>query len=350
MNGMNNENNNVYAPTNRINGGMNNQNGYFNANDGSQLGNVENKPKKNGNKVFVILLVVLLVASAGFGGWKLGSMYGSNENNVNNQSQKDGITKEGNNDDEVKAEEKNIPEKNSNYTFYKEETAEYNIKNDKVEVLYYYYLDEENLKTNGDESVTKFIIRREAFVKGKSFTDILIVGYVDNKGDADAYITNDLKSATSSYVADTENDDSYLILSLGDTKNLVYDGIFAQHDTYNVNAYLVSKDGTLLKKITVIDAGSSLIGIFINKSEVGDRKTYSASEYKDKGIEVEDNKAVVYFGNNVLDIHDNFIYYVAADSGVTKNLEYKLTINNGVLSEKLINTYSRDDIEAAGAE
>lgn len=356
MNGMNNGNNNVYGPSNNLSNGGFNQNSYNGMNNMSNMvnnvangNNMNNQPKKKGKTFLIVFLIVILMAVCLFGGWKLGTMYDVSSNDVKNVDKEEETKKEENADKEDKVEEI-IPEKSSDYTFYKEEKVDYSLKEGKISVLYYYYVDQENLKNSSEEPVTKFIIRREAFVNGKSFTGMLIVGYTDEKTSVDSYISNDLKSANSSFVADTENDDSYLVLSLGDNKNLVYDGIFVQHDTYNVNAYLVNKNGDLLKRITVIDAGSSLIAIFINKNEVGDRKTYSKSEYKDKGIEVADNKAVIYFDNNVLDIHENFIYYVAADDGLIKNLEYKLTINNGVLAEKLIKTYSRDDIDAAGAE
>lgn len=323
--------------------------------------NVQNE--KKGVKVgVVILLCIIFSAIFGVGGWFLGTKFANVEDKENNDikveenkndkdnnvdSENDGVT-----DDE------NKPAKNETYTFKQERSLEFNYTDQDTENVFnlvaYYYVDVQNLESYKGTKVDYSVIRREVFINGVAITEPLIIGVVTSEKEINETIEEDVIDSANP-LHDSSNKDSYLVLSLRDSNNLIVEEALNAINTDSINSYLVNKSGAVVKKMTVVDNALYLGAIFVSKADIGDRKSYKYDELdafvkadpSDYGLTKEETQYAIYANGNMVDPHDNYIYYVV-NQDCDSYKEYKLTMVNGVVSEKHVKTYSGKKVLAAG--
>lgn len=309
--------------------------------------NLENN-KKGFPKILIIFLVLILIGISGFGGWKLGTMYSNHENTKNETNDKVEDTNNKNNDE--KNLEKDLPTKNENYSFYSEVKDEVLVNEEKFEVLSYYYIDEKVLNfKEGIEEVkdTRYVLRRGVYVGNSKILDATIVDVFDEKTSAIDYIKMlKLSEDNYKYFKDSKSSKNYLVLYLGNNNNIINDDeLITNYSPYFVKAYILDSTGKIYKEIFYDDDMYDLIGIFVDKNDIGERNSVLASERVEAGDFEFFADYFIYF-DSLIDYHDSFIYYVVGDCLGYK--EYKLSISDGELNEEFIKDYSEEQIYGAG--
>lgn len=299
------------------------------------------KRKTNGKGIIIGIVVFLLICLSGVIGWFAGSYFAAEEEKViDNNSKVEG-----------KEEESKLP-KNEKYTFYKEKTI--NLHNDENEfnIVVFYYVDKEKLYDGNNEDKKELeynVLRRDVYVNKQKIGNTELINIYEDSNETENYILNDNLSKLK-VLKDTNNKDEYLVFTLGDNFPMLDNGVVNTYPSYRSFAYIINKEGKVLKTITVNQPGYGLQGIEVSKDKIGDR---FFTESINDGAVYEDTPEygktiyLIYPDDNVLDIHDNFMYYI--DGGCDGYKEYKLVITNGVLKEDKIADYSEDIILGAGA-
>lgn len=322
------------------------------------------KENKGVNAFLVFALSIFLIAVSGVIFWNLGVKYANLEQNNNDLKEENKDNGTNNSTDkestgtDVSTDTENKPAKNEDYTFKQERSTVFNYTDQYAENVFnlvaYYYVDVQNLVSYDGTKMDYSVIRREIFVNGEAITEPLIIDVASSEKEINEAIEgDDIDSANPLH--DTSNKDSYLVLTLRDANNLVKENTLNGVGTDFVNSYLINKSGAVVKKMAVLDSTLYLEAIFVNKAEIGDRKSYKYNELdafikalpSEYGLTKEETQYAVYANGNMVDPHDNYIYFVV-NQDCDSYKEYKLTMVNGVVSEKHVKTYTGKKVLAAG--
>ena len=327
-----------------------------------------NGGKKNNNFI-VILLIIIVTAGVAFGAFQFGRMYSGKTINVEEtgkneekngaeskkEDEKENLDSNEKIDKEEKEEVKKEPVKNSNFTFYKERKENFKVDGVNLDIVAYYYLDNEDwLDIYSDKREQRTMLRREVFLNGTLIGGTQILNtYVG----IDLAIEEDSLKDVLLFKDSVTND--YVVIY-----NLEYlDGF--ENGTYNAmnidtlaNAYIIGKDMNVLKVINLKYNKMGITGVLVDDNGAGDRKRVMSTFMEDHfyGANLRKYPYVLY-SESVLDVKDNFIYYLAFDSSSYSDdanvwypgVEYKLQVENGVLKEEVITRYSNEQFFCAGA-
>lgn len=304
-------------------------------------------PEMNNNKSFtkvlLAILVIALIVVISLGGWRLGIKYANLENN------NEKVENSNNVDNNYAPEEDDVViAKNDKYTFYKENSIVVDLNGKKVNVLTYYYVDKESLLIEEDDkTMLSYVIRRDVFVETNKILDGVIAAVVSDEQEVDN-VVNDFNITSEMYdtFSDTNKSDKYLVLYLSNSDKLIYDNsLITRYSPAFTNAYIINDKSELLKTISYSNDTWKLVGIFVDKNDIGDRN-FVKSDVVITEDEIEPYTDYMIYTESVIDYHDTYIYYVDGDCEIFK--EYKLSITDGKLKEELLRTYKGDSVRAAG--
>ncbi len=285
------------------------------------------KKKKIIYSIVVILIVLGLVGLSFYLGTQINKFTDTPKENEQENSEKannnkiddEESQKEVNPDEEekTKEEEKEVitkPEKNKNYTFFKEYEDEITLNNEKHTLLTYYYND-----FNGSDSV----VRKEVYLDNKTliFDDKIIDQHSEMPSikqttleEIDQYHK---ESAKYYIIKDTKNQKDYLILR--NTKKIL-NGFSEGFD----ESITIINNNQILKQYKP-NSPSTTIFIEAKPEAIGNRNY------------VLDNGKQILYRDSFVDIHDTYLYYVTYHD--CKVDEYQVTIENGVIKESLSRNY-----------
>lgn len=285
-------------------------------------------PKATSKDVFILTIFIgLFLLICAFGVYGFINNLKSNENGTN-----------------VDSFEVVLPEKNDRFTFLN--YLKDNITDD-IEVIRYYYLDEEELLTpsslNIDTLDTYYILREETFVNGVMVGKIAVLEVLKERIQEvkEDYLLNhkilsfkDIDTSDN-YVLVKKSNNEYLIENgrypFVESDNMIFDDV-----TKNI-MYLVNKNGNVLKEFYFDDCW--LTGIVLPKEKVEDRYfietdtnvfDYNLNDF------VEGHGPVIYPDGRYFDVHNDYFYWL---DRLNNNIEYRFEVKNGKLIEKQTRTY-----------
>lgn len=300
--------------------------------------------KKSINGWVILLLCLLFAVIFGVGGWFLGTKYYESENKENEKETEvvESDQKEEDTEKEVK------PDKNSKYTFLKEESKTLKFGESSVELYSYYYLDKESVldsTMDNANSVETYVLRREVYLDNVLIGGTHLLGNYDNNQAAILAILNyPIKDYVS--LKDTKNGEYYNIIDI-DKVNSIVDGAIFSYDSHSRIAYLVDKDGMILKEISTKFAGSGIVGLFADDTMITG-KYYELIPENADSYKPEGKKYYLYPKDRLIDAYDSYLYYFGYADNVCSFNEKKLVIENGKVVETLLNTYTQDMVSVAG--
>ena len=297
-------------------------------NENYNINEVNKLPKASSKDVFILSIFIgLFLLICAFG------IYGFISNLKTNK-----------NDTNVDYFEVVLPEKNDKFTFLnylKDNTT------DGIEVIRYYYLDEEELLTpnfdNTDILDTYYILREETYVNGVMIGKIAVLEVLKERIQEvkeDYLLNHKILSfkdnvTTDNYVLVKKSNNEYLIENgrypFVESNDIVFDDV-----TKNI-MYLVNKNGSVLKEFYFDDCWLS--GITLPKEKVEDRYfietetnvfDYNVNDF------VEGYGPVIYPDGRYFDVHNDYFYWL---DRLNNNIEYRFEVKNGQLIEKQTRTY-----------
>lgn len=315
--------------------------------DDSVANNVTNvskgTKKKRNNLWLIVFLILVLMGVMGFGGWKLGTMYATVENEENEKNKKIEEDKVENKEDYESVK----PSKNEEYTFVKELSTTVGDEDNEFEIVAYYYIDMKTVNADEEETLEQYFLRREVFVNGKMIGDTTLINLYDTENEAILGIDKtDLDKVL--LLDDTNNSDKYLIIDLFNN-NGAYDeeeNSLLYYDVSYTTSFIVNKEGTILKQINTTNPGFGLGGIPVNENSITGR-TYIDNTFDIQEWELpEDTKYLIYANDSFLDYHNNYIYYIKVDCDTAD--EYKLVVTDGKIVEEQVTSYKDLTLGAGG--
>lgn len=130
---------------------------------------------------------------------------------------------------------------------------------------------------------------------------------------------------------DTISDEVYYLLDFGEFG--IYNDIFEKRYIYLID----SKGNTLHKFNSWISSG--VYEIYGTESMIGDRTAV-----------LSENKEGMYkfYTHNLVDVHDDYIYYIAEGATCDSAAEYRFTIENGQIITEPSRVYISEQVEGAG--
>lgn len=298
--------------------------------------------KRKSNQWLIVLLIFVLMGVMGFGGWKLGTMYATveNEKNTNTENTED--------ESDAEVEEKPVvPDKNSKYTFKKELSTTVGDEDNEFEIVAYYYIDMKAVAVDDEGTFEQYFLRREVFVNGKMIGNTTLINLYDSENEAILGIDNtELDNVL--LLDDTKSSDKYLIIDLFNNDG-TYDDEENRSVYYDVSytvSFIVNKEGTVLKQINTTNPGFGLGGIPVNENYISGR-TYIDNTFDIEEWELpEDTKYLIYANDSFLDYHNNYIYYIDVDCDIAE--EYKLVVTDGKIVEEKVTSYEELTLGAGG--
>lgn len=309
----------------------------------NRVNNTQVVTKSNKSIIYLVLVLFLfLFGILGFGVYKLNSLDSSSnkKNDVKeevseNDKSKD---KEDTKDDEKedKLDEDTVlqiqePVKNASYTFFKDKNVTLELSDtESIDVTAYYYLDNKD---------GLFYLRREVFIKGVMIEEIAMIDSFTSRDAAVAAYKDDNLGIVHTF-KDTINENNYAIYYLTRSDNTLQENLST--------AYILGNDGTLYKKIPLVYDDMSFIGIFVDHNNLGDKNYITKNDLTTYSVEnlTDYPLYVLYANNQLVDEHDTYVYFVTGDC--SKFEEYKLSFEDGLYKEELINTYTEEQFIAAG--
>ena len=319
--------------------------------------NVQNE-KKGVKPAIVFLLVIIFSAIFGVGGWFLGTKYANNEDKKTNDTKVEENNDETNKDDNVVADNGYVEEEiynssvsnTASYTYIDQQVTVLKFGDTSVNMYSKYYIDKETVKVYGeeDETVETYILRRRIYINDKLIGNTHMLGDYETMEEAKNVINKSYSVEVSSPIKDTKLDKYYLILSV-DHINSICEGETTVYASDSQVSYIVDENGNVMKRIKTKYAGTSIIGVYADAEMIKGRK-YTVIE-KNPEFEYPEGKDYYLFDHNVLEIYDDYLYYIAySEDDMCNFVEKKLVITNGLIVEELSNTYIQmEDIEIAGA-
>lgn len=304
---------------------------------------VQEKVKKGVNPIVVVILCVLFAAIAGVGGWFLGTKFANLEDKKTNDTKV-----EENKNNETTGDSAILPETNSNFTFVKDTKKELSFGDKKVELVARYYVDKEavsEMDPDG-EKFDVYVLRREVFVNGKLLDKIYVLGDYSTSNDANSAIEDDAV-VNQGILKDAKSTDVYNLIEV-DINATIEDGIKHIFALDCKKTFIVNSNGDVLKSIESKISGTSVIGVFADKSMINDK--YFVSFEKDTEREYPAGKDYyLYPDDRLIDLHDDYLYYFSfyADDECGY-ADYKLSIENGKVVEKLDTEFDYELFDGAG--
>ena len=300
--------------------------------------------KKSINGAVVLVLCLLFAIIFGVGGWFLGTKYYKSENKENEKETE--VVESEKKDEDTEKEVK--PEKNSKYTFLKEESKTLKFGESSVELYSYYYLDKESVldsTIDNANSVETYVLRREVYLDNVLIGGTHMLGnYDSNQAATLAILDYPIKDYVS--LKDTKNGEYYNIIDI-DVENSIVNGALFPYGSSSGTAYLVDKDGDILKEIITKTAGCGIMGLFADDTMIAG-KYYelipeNVDSYKPEGM-----KYYLYPNGRLIDVYDHYLYYFGYTDNSGSYNENKLVVENGKVIETLLNSYTSDMLSLAG--
>lgn len=281
--------------------------------------------------VFVILLVLSFLA-----GFKYNQI--RNDDKIDIKEEKK---------EEIKEVAKE-PIKNSKYTFLSEDKDDIYFGYLKKEIILYAYYDKEMVTDFEGKDNYMYVLRGEVFIDGQRLSDAFLISASDK--DEKTSIKLDDVYESLGELKDKSNDYVYQIVQLSYDNCALKNTLIGNNSCFGKYAYIVDNKGNVLKALKGKDENTDVIGVFASKENIEDRYyTQVDMEMPDISNYQNVKEYFIYPSNRLIDVHDNFLYYLNKDDDDVSFSEYKLEIINGQVKENKLNTYEiNNDIVVAG--
>lgn len=281
--------------------------------------------------VFVILLVLSFLA-----GFKYNQI--RNDDKIDIKEEKK---------EEIKEVAKE-PIKNSKYIFLSEDKDDIYFGDLKKEIILYAYYDKEMVTDFEGKDNYMYVLRGEVFIDGQRLSDTFLISASD-KDEKPSIKLDDVYESLGE-LKDKSNGYVYQIVQLSYDNCALKNTLIGNNSCFGKYAYIVDNKGNVLKALKGKDENTDVIGVFASKENIEDRYyTQVDMEMPDIGNYQNVKEYFIYPSNRLIDVHDNFLYYLNKDDDDVSFSEYKLEIINGQVKENKLNTYEiNNDIVVAG--
>ena len=281
--------------------------------------------------VFVILLVLSFLA-----GFKYNQIRNDDKTDIKEEKK-----------EEIKEVAKE-PIKNSKYTFLSEDKDDIYFGDLKKEIILYVYYDKEMVTDFEGKDNYMYVLRGEVFIDGQRLSDAFLISASDK--DEKTSIKLDDVYESLGELKDKSNDYVYQIVQLSYDNCALKNTLIGNNSCFGKYAYIVDNKGNVLKALKGKDENTDVIGVFASKENIEDRYyTQVDMEMPDISNYQNVKEYFIYPSNRLIDVHDNFLYYLNKDDDDVSFSEYKLEIINGQVKENKLNTYEiNNDIVVAG--
>lgn len=287
-------------------------------------------------KILLFLVFVILLVLAFFAGFKY--------NQIRNDDKTD-IKEEKKEDNKEVAKE---PLKNSKYTFLSEDKDDIYFGDLKKEIILYAYYDKEMVTDFEGKDNYMYVLRGEVFIDGQRLADAFLISATD-KDEKPSIKLDDVYESLGE-LKDKSNDYLYQIVQLSYDNCALNNTLIGNNSCFGKYAYIVDNKGNVLKALKGKDENTDVIGVFASKENIEDRYyTQVDMEMPDISNYQNVKEYFIYPSNRLIDVHDNFLYYLNKDDDDVSFSEYKLEIINGQVKENKLNNYEiNEDIVVAG--
>ncbi len=240
------------------------------------------------------------------------------------------------------------PIKNSKYTFLSEDKDDIYFGDLKKEIILYAYYDKEMVTDFEGKDNYMYVLRGEVFIDGQRLSDAFLISASDKDEKPSIKLDNVYESLGE--LKDKSNDYVYQIVQLSYDNCALKNTLIGNNSCLGKYAYIVDNKGNVLKALKGKDENTDVIGVFASKENIEDRYyTQVDMEMPDIGNYQNVKEYFIYPSNRLIDVHDNFLYYLNKDDDDVSFSEYKLEIINGQVKENKLNTYEiNNDIVVAG--
>lgn len=281
--------------------------------------------------VFVILLVLSFLA-----GFKYNQIRNDDKTDIKEEKK-----------EEIKEVAKE-PIKNSKYTFLSEDKDDIYFGDLKKEIILYAYYDKEMVTDFEGKDNYMYVLRGEVFIDGQRLSDTFLISASD-KDEKPSIKLDDVYESLGE-LKDKSNGYVYQIVQLSYDNCALKNTLIGNNSCFGKYAYIVDNKGNVLKALKGKDENTDVIGVFASKENIEDRYyTQVDMEMPDIGNYQNVKEYFIYPSNRLIDVHDNFLYYLNKDDDDVSFSEYKLEIINGQVKENKLNTYEiNNDIVVAG--
>lgn len=252
--------------------------------------------------------------------------------------------------EEKKEENKEVakePIKNSKYIFLSEDKDDIYFGDLKKEIILYAYYDKEMVTDFEGKDNYMYVLRGEVFIDGQRLSDTFLISASD-KDEKPSIKLDDVYESLGE-LKDKSNGYVYQIVQLSYDNCALKNTLIGNNSCFGKYAYIVDNKGNVLKALKGKDENTDVIGVFASKENIEDRYyTQVDMEMPDISNYQNVKEYFIYPSNRLIDVHDNFLYYLNKDDDVSFS-EYKLEIINGQVKENKLNTYEiNNDIVVAG--
>ena len=287
-------------------------------------------------KILLFLVFVILLVLAFLAGFKYNQIRNDDKTDIK---------------EEKKEENKEVakePLKNSKYTFLSEDKDDIYFGDLKKEIILYAYYDKEMVTDFEGKDNYMYVLRGEVFIDGQRLSDAFLISASD-KDEKPSIKLDDVYESLGE-LKDKSNDYVYQIVQLSYDNCALKNTLIGNNSCFGKYAYIVDNKGNVLKALKGKDEYTDVIGVFASKENIEDRYyTQVDMEMPDIGNYQNVKEYFIYPSNRLIDVHDNFLYYLNKDDDDVSFSEYKLEIINGQVKENKLNTYEiNNDIVVAG--
>ena len=287
-------------------------------------------------KILLFLVFVILLVLAFLAGFKYNQIRNDDKTDIK---------------EEKKEENKEVakePLKNSKYTFLSEDKDDIYFGELKKEIILYAYYDKEMVTDFEGKDNYMYVLRGEVFIDGQRLSDAFLISASDKAEKPSIKLDNVYESLGE--LKDKSNDYVYQIVQLSYDNCALKNTLIGNNSCLGKYAYIVDNKGNVLKALKGKDENTDVIGVFASKENIEDRYyTQVDMEMPDIGNYQNVKEYFIYPSNRLIDVHDNFLYYLNKDDDDVSFSEYKLEIINGQVKENKLNTYEiNNDIVVAG--
>ena len=287
-------------------------------------------------KILLFLVFVILLVLAFLAGFKYNQIRNDDKTDIKEEKK-----------EEIKEVAKE-PLKNSKYTFLSEDKDDIYFGDLKKEIILYAYYDKEMVTDFEGKDNYMYVLRGEVFIDGQRLSDAFLISASDKAEKPSIKLDNVYESLGE--LKDKSNDYVYQIVQLSYDNCALKNTLIGNNSCLGKYAYIVDNKGNVLKALKGKDENTDVIGVFASKENIEDRYyTQVDMEMPDIGNYQNVKEYFIYPSNRLIDVHDNFLYYLNKDDDDVSFSEYKLEIINGQVKENKLNTYEiNNDIVVAG--
>lgn len=287
-------------------------------------------------KILLFLVFVILLVLAFLAGFKYNQIRNDDKTDIKEEKK-----------EEIKEVAKE-PLKNSKYTFLSEDKDDIYFGELKKEIILYAYYDKEMVTDFEGKDNYMYVLRGEVFIDGQRLSDAFLISASDKAEKPSIKLDNVYESLGE--LKDKSNDYVYQIVQLSYDNCALKNTLIGNNSCLGKYAYIVDNKGNVLKALKGKDENTDVIGVFASKENIEDRYyTQVDMEMPDIGNYQNVKEYFIYPSNRLIDVHDNFLYYLNKDDDDVSFSEYKLEIINGQVKENKLNTYEiNNDIVVAG--